>query len=48
MSFIVWNCCGLRRLPIRKELRVVIRAKDPPAVFIAETWVDGARLKEIQ
>ena len=26
----------------------MIRAKDPSAVFIAETWADEARLKDIQ
>ena len=48
MSFMVWNCRGLGNLRIRKELEVVVRAKDPSAVFLAETWVDEARLKEIK
>ena len=48
MSFIVWNCRELGNLRTGKELEVVIRAKDPSVVFITETWVDEARLKEIQ
>ena len=48
MSFIVWNCRELRNLRIGKELEVAIRAKDPSAVFIAETWADEARIKDIQ
>ena len=48
MSLIVWNCCGLGNLRTGKELEVVIQAKDPPVVFLAETWADEARLKEVQ
>ena len=32
----------------RKELEVLIRAKDPSIVFLAETLADEARLKEVQ
>ena len=46
--FIVWNCHELENLCTGKELEVVIRAKDPSVVFITETWVDEARLKDIQ
>ena len=31
-----------------KKLEVLIRAKDPSVVFLAETWADKARLKEVQ
>ena len=48
MSIIVWNCCGLGNLQTKKELEVVIRAKDPSVLFIAETWADEERLKEIK
>ena len=44
MNCLVWNCCGLRNLRIRKELGDLIQAKDPSIVFIAETWADEARL----
>ena len=48
MSIIVWNYPGLGNLQTRKELEVVIQAKDPSVVFIAETWADEARLQEIK
>ena len=48
MSLLVWNCCGLRNLCTEKELEVVIQTKDPSVVFLAETWADEARLKEVQ
>ena len=48
MSIIVWNCRGLGNLRTVKELEVMIRAKDPFVVFLAETWADKARLQEIK
>ena len=48
MSFIVWNCHELGNLRTEKELEVMSRAKDPSVVFIAETWADEVRLKDIQ
>ena len=48
MSIIVWNCHGLGNLRTGKELEVVIRAKDPSIVFIAETWADEVWLQEIK
>ena len=48
MSFIVWNCHELENLRIGKEFEVVSWAKDPSVVFIAETWADEVRLKDIQ
>ena len=48
MSIIVWNYRGLGNLQTKKELELVIRAKDPSVLFIGETWADEARLKEIK
>ena len=48
MSCLVWNCCGLGNLLTEKELGVLVRAKDPSVMFIAETWADEARLKDIK
>ena len=48
MSLLVWNYCGLGNLRTGKELEVLIRAKDPSIVFLAETWADEVRLKEVQ
>ena len=48
MSFIVLNCRELGNLRIGKELEAVIRTKDLFAMFIAETWADEVRLKDIQ
>ena len=48
MSIIVWNYRRLRNMWTVKELEVMIRAKDPSIVFLAETWVDEARLQEIK
>ena len=48
MNLIVWNCHGFRNLHTGKELEALIRAKDPSVVFLAETWVDEARLEEVQ
>ena len=48
MSIIVWNYHGLWKPRTGKELEVVIRAKDPSVMFIAETWADEARLREIK
>ena len=48
MSLIVWNCRRLENLYTAKELEVVNRAKDSSIVFLAETWANEARLKEVQ
>ena len=48
MSVIVWNCHGFGNLCTRKEIGVMIQAKDPFVVFITETCADEARLKDIQ
>ena len=48
MSIIVWNCHGLGNLQTGKKLEVMIRAKDPSIMFLAETWADEARPQEIK
>ena len=48
MSCLVWNCRGLGNLRIKKELGAIVRAKDPSIMFIAKTWVDEVRLKDIK
>ena len=48
MSLLVWNCRGLGNLVTKKELGDLTQAQDPSAVFIAETWMDEARLKKIK
>ena len=48
MSIIVWNYRELGNLQTVTELEVVIRANDPSVLFIAKTWVDEAKLKEIK
>ena len=47
MSIIVWNCRGLGNPQTIRELRDLIRAQDPAAMFIAETWLDEVRLKSL-
>ena len=44
----MWNCRGLGNLRTEKELGVFVRAKDPSVMFLAETWSDEARLKDIK
>lgn len=46
--FFFGNCRGLGNQHTKKELEVVIREKDPSAVFLAETQANEARLKEIK
>ena len=48
MSLLVWNCHGLGNLHTRKELKVLIQAEDLSIMFLAETWAEEARLKEVQ
>ena len=48
MSCLVWNCRGLGNLRTKKELGVLVRAKDPSIMFLVETWSDEARLKDIK
>ena len=48
MNLLCWNCRGLGNLPTEQELGDLIRAQDPSVVFLAETWLDKARLEEIR
>lgn len=45
MSLLCWNCNGLGNPQKIQELSNRIRAQDPSIVFIAETWLTEARLK---
>ena len=44
MSLLCWNCCGLGNRQTVLKLRDLVRAQDPTIVFLAETWLDEARL----
>ena len=44
MNLLCWNCRGLGNRQIVQELSDLVRAQDPSAVFLAETWLDEARL----
>ena len=44
MSLLFWNVHGLGNLRIVRELESFVRAQDPSALFLAETWVGEARL----
>ena len=44
MSLLCWNCRGLGNRQTVQELGDIIRAQDPSVVFLAETWLDEARL----
>ena len=48
MSLLVWNCRGLRNLHTEDQLADFVWAKDPSVVFLAETWIDKARLEQVQ
>ena len=48
MSCLVWNCRGLGKPCTVNELASLVRAKDLSIVFIAETWTDVARLKDVK
>ena len=44
MSLLFWNVRGLGNRRTVRELDCFIRAQDPSALFLAETWVGEARL----
>ena len=48
MSCLIWNFRGLGNPYTGNELVDIVRVKDPSVVFIAETWADEARLKDIK
>ena len=43
----MWDCRGLGNPCIEKELADLVRAKDLSVVFLAKTWADEARLKNM-
>ena len=44
MSYLFWNVHGLGNRLTVHELESYIRAQDPTAFFLAETWAGEARL----
>ena len=48
MSLLVCNYCGLGTLHTEDQLVDWVWAKDPSVVFLAETWMDKARLEQVQ
>ena len=44
MSLLFWNVRRLGNLRTVRELESYVRAQDPSALFLAETWVGEARL----
>ena len=48
MSCLIWNCRGLGNPCIGYELADMVRVKDLSVMFLAETWADKARLKEVK
>ena len=47
MSWLFWNVRGLRNQSTVQELAKLVRAQDISVVFLAETWVDEVRLKQL-
>ena len=48
MSLLVWNCREFENLRTKDQLVDWVWAKDPSVVFLAETWIDKARLEQIK
>ncbi|KAL0003323.1 hypothetical protein SO802_017104 [Lithocarpus litseifolius] len=48
MNLICWNCRGLGNRQTVRELGELVRAQDPSVVFLAETWLEDARLGPIR
>ena len=48
MNILCWNCHGLGNPQTVQELGDLIQAQDPLVVFLAETWLNKARLEEIK
>jgi len=48
MNILCWNCCGLGNPQIEQELGDLIWAQAPSVMFLAETWLDKARLETIK
>ena len=48
MNLICWNRRRLGNPQIEQKLRDMIRAQEPLVVFLAETWLDKAKLETIK
>ena len=48
MNLLCWNYRGLENPHTEQEFGDMIRAQDPSVVFLAETWLDKARLETIK
>ncbi|KAL0004665.1 hypothetical protein SO802_012226 [Lithocarpus litseifolius] len=48
MNLLCWNCRGLGNRQTVQELGELVRAQDPSVVFLAETWLEDARLGPIR
>ena len=47
MSWLCWNVHGLRNRRTVRELGSLVRAQDPIALFLTETWAGEDRLKRL-
>ena len=43
----MWDCRGLGNPCTENKLADLVRTKDPSVVFLAETWADEVRLKNV-
>ena len=48
MNCISWNYRGLGNQGTIQELALLVREKDPSALFLSETWMDEDRLKVLR
>ena len=48
ISLLCWNCRGLGNQRTENRLAKLVWAKDPSVVFLADTWIDEAKLILIQ
>ena len=48
MNLLCWNCRGLENRQTVQELGDLVQTQDPAVVFLAEIWLDEARLVSIR
>ena len=48
MSCLVWNCRGLGNPQTVHELTIMVKQKDPLALFLSETKLDEKRLEVLR
>ncbi|XP_075661151.1 uncharacterized protein LOC142630978 [Castanea sativa] len=48
MNLQCWHCQGIGNLPTEQKLGDMIQVQDPSIVFLAETWLDKARLEDVR